>query len=286
MTEPQQHIFDVTEADFEETVLVASTRVPVLVDFWAPWCAPCKQLAPVLDKIVAGYRGRLLLAKVNTDEQGQLAQIFGVRSLPTVLLIKDGRPIDGFPGAQPESAIRAMLEPHIGPEPPAEPEEPEAPPRVDAAQRVTELRAAIAKDPAKDELKAELAQALAETGAVDEAQSLIDALPANHASGDPARKARAAILIGRALADAPPRDALEARVAADPADLAARRSLGARLLAAGDAAGALDEFLEIMRRDRKFDDDAGRKSLIAALELVEDPALVSATRKRMSALIF
>jgi putative thioredoxin len=217
----------------------------------------------------------------------QLPAIFGVRSLPTVLLIKDGRPLDGFLGAQPESAIRALIEPHLGP-PPEEPEEaaPDVAPVLDPRERIAQARAAIEREPNKDELKIDLAQALAGNGEADEAERLLEALPANLSGTDAVRKARSQILFARAVHDAPPREALELRVAADPADLRARYQLGARLLSAGEAATALDQFLEIMRRDRKFDGDGGRKALIAAFDQVDDPELIGATRRRMSALIF
>ena len=153
------HIYDVTQADFEQKVLLASTKVPVLVDFWAPWCAPCKQLTPVLEAVVASYGGRVLLAKVNTDEQGQLASLFGIRSLPTVMLLKDGQPLDGFMGVQPESVIREILEAHVGPPDAEAAAEAEAAP-LDPAEQTRTLRAAIVAEPARDELKLELATAL------------------------------------------------------------------------------------------------------------------------------
>jgi putative thioredoxin len=277
-------IADVTELDFEEKVLLASTRRPVLVDFWAPWCGPCRQLAPILEKIAAEFAGRLDVVKINTDEQMQIASLFGIRSLPTVLLIRDGRPLDGFMGAQPESAIREFLAPHLGDAPVVDEAEPE--PLLPAADRIADLRAGIEAEPAKGELKLELAEALLETGETTEATAILDALPPDLSEGDKGRRLRALLDFGAILRDVPPLDQLSAIVAADPTNLRARHHLGVRLLFAGHAEAALDEFLEIMRRDRKFEDDLGRRTLIEAFRVVDDPDLVSATRRRMSALIF
>lgn len=279
------HIYDVTQADFEQKVLVASTRIPVLVDFWAPWCAPCKQLTPILEKVVADYGGQVLLAKVNTDEQAQLAQLFGIRSLPTVMLLKDGRPLDGFMGVQPESVIREILEAHVGPPTAVAEAEPEVVP-VDPAQRVLELRAAIAAEPGRDESKLELATVLMSLGEVDEAARLLDALPANLAESAPAKTLRSQLSFARVLKGAPPQAELAVLVKHDPANLKARHQLGTRLLIEGEAEAALEQFLEMMRRDRAFEDDLGRKSLIAAFDLVEDAELVSRTRRQMASMLF
>ena len=280
-------VFDVTQADFEEKVLAASMRVPVLIDFWAPWCGPCKQLGPVLEKLVAELGGRVLLAKVNTDDEMQLPALFGVRSLPTVLLVREGRPIDGFVGAQPESAIRALLAPHLdGTAPPLDDAEAEPPLELTPEEELEDARAAVAAAPDKPELKLDLVRALMRTGASDEAERELDALPANLATSDVARRARSQLGFARVLTGAPGAKPLAERIAADPADLRARHQLGARLLLDGDAEGALEQFFEIMRRDRAFDEDLGRKSLVAAFDLVEDADLVSRTRRRMAALLF
>jgi putative thioredoxin len=284
------YVFDVTQADFEQKVLVASTRVPVLVDFWAPWCAPCRALSPVLDKLADEQRGNLLVAKVNTDDQMQLAALFGIRSLPTVMLIRDGRPVDGFMGVQPEATIRQFLAPHLGDLPPplddelpADDVEPEPAPPED---RVADLRARIAAEPDKPELQLDLAAALMELGATAEVEALIDALPANLAEGDAAKLLRAKLAFARALDGAPAAQTLAAAVETNPADLRARHQLGTRLLLAGEPAAALEQFLEIMRRDRKFDEDLGRRTLIQAFALIDDADLVAATRRRMSAMLF
>jgi len=281
------YIFDVTQLDFEEKVLAASMRVPVLVDFWAPWCGPCKQLGPVLEKIVAEYQGQVLLAKVNADNEMQLATLFGIRSLPTVMLLRDGQPVDGFLGAQPESAIRAMLAPHLG-EPPAqlEPEAEAEPAPLDPAAREAELRAQLAAAPDNGELKLELATLLVERGAVEEAGQLLDTLTPKLAESDLAKKLRAQLSFAGVLRDAPARGELEAAIARDPAALGARHQLGTRLLLAGEHGAAFEQFLEIMRRDRKFQDDLGRKSLVAAFSLVDDPDTVAATRRKMAAMLF
>jgi putative thioredoxin len=277
-------IADVTELDFEEKVLLASTRRPVLVDFWAPWCGPCRQLAPILERIAAEFAGRVDVVKVNTDEQMQLAGLFGIRSLPTVLLIRDGRPVDGFMGAQPESAIREFLTAHVGaPEPAAE----NAPPiAASPGERAAALRARIAAEPDKAELRLDLAEALVELGETAEATALLDALPADLAESDKGRRLRALLDFAAILRDAPPIADLERILERDPGNLRARHHLGVRLLLAGRPADALEQFLEIMRRDRGFEDDLGRRTLIEAFRVIDDPDLVSATRKRMSALLF
>jgi putative thioredoxin len=119
MSQETPYIFDATDATFQQLVIENSFHKPVLVDFWAEWCAPCKALMPLLAKIAEGYQGELLLAKINCDVEQEVVAQFGIRSLPTVVLFKDGQPVDGFAGAQPESAIRAMLEPHVQMPPPA-----------------------------------------------------------------------------------------------------------------------------------------------------------------------
>jgi putative thioredoxin len=282
------HVFDVTQADFEEKVLLASTRVPVLVDFWAPWCAPCRALTPVLEKLAAENAGKLLVAKVNTDEQMQLATLFGIRSLPTVMLIRDGRPVDGFMGAQPESVIRQFLAPHLGDAPPELEDElpPEPEPQLSAEETIAILEARIAAEPDKDELKLELAQALMGTGAVAEVEAILDRLPANLAEGDAAKTLRARLGFAHAIVGAPPLRELATLVDAAPTDLRARHQLGTRFLLDGEYAQAVEQFLEIMRRDRKFDDDLGRRTLIQAFALIDDPDLVSATRRKMASMLF
>ncbi|WP_119718650.1 thioredoxin [Cognatilysobacter tabacisoli] len=285
---PSPHVFDATTDGFENEVLNRSMQVPVLVDFWAEWCGPCKTLGPILEKLAAEYNGAFVLAKVDVDKEQQLAGAFQVRSIPTVFLVKDGQIADGFPGALPEGQLREFLK-HHGIEPlaavEAEPAAVDDAP-VDPHAEVVRLRAAVAAEPDKDELRLNLALALLKTGAVREAETLLDGLPANLATDDRSVRARARLGFAALLDNAPPVPVLEAAVAADPRDLRARHLLGAHRLVAGESEAALAQFLEMLRIDRQFDDGLPRKALIDAFRVIEDEDLVGVYRRRMSSLLF
>ncbi len=281
------HVFDATAATFEDTVIRKSLETPVLVDFWATWCGPCKTLGPILEKLAADYHGAFTLAKVDVDKEQELAAAFQIRSVPTVMLVKGGQLVDGFPGALPEGQLREFLK-HHGIEPAAPVEEdasvPDAVP-VDPHEEVMRLRKAIEAEPDKAELKLDLALALLQTGAAGEAEQLLDGLPANLATDDRTIQARARLGFAALLKDAPPAEILEAAIAADPGDLRARHLLGVRKLVSGDAEAGLSQFIEMLQRDRGYGDGLARKSLIDAFRVVEDEDLVGRYRRRMSALL-
>ena len=282
-------VFDANLAGFEQDVILRSKDVPVLVDFWAAWCGPCKALGPILEKLAAEFNGGFVLAKVDVDAEQQLAGYFQIKSIPTVMLLKDGQIADGFPGALPEAQLREFLK-HHGIEPLAATPEPEpehiASPPADPHAELVRLRAAVHAEPDRDELKLDLALALLATGSAGEAEALLDALPANLASDERAVRARARLGFAAQLKDAPPREPLLAAIAADPGDLRARHLLGVRLLVEGDNAAAMDQFLEILRRDRAWEDQLAKRSLIDAFRLVDDADLVGAYRRRMASLLF
>ncbi len=283
------HIFDATTDGFEANVLQKSMQTPVLVDFWAEWCAPCKQLGPILEKLAGDYHGAFELAKVDIDKEPQLGAAFQVRSIPTVFLMKDGQIVDGFPGALPEAQVREFLT-HHGVEP-AMPVEPEAVAVADIAPvdphaEVVRLRAETAAAPDKDELKLDLALALLQTGAAPEAEHLLDALPANLATDDRALRARARLGFAALLKDAPPAEVLEMAIASNPDDLRARHLLGAQHMAGGRSEAALEQFIEMLRRDRTFADGLPRKVLIDAFRVIEDEDLVGRYRRKMASLLF
>jgi putative thioredoxin len=287
------HVFDATTDRFEADVIQRSMEVPVLVDFWATWCGPCKTLGPILEKLAAEYHGAFELAKVDVDREQQLAAAFQIRSVPTVILAKDGQLVDGFPGVLPEGQLREFLK-HHGIEPAAADADAaggagaasaEPPVPLDPHAEVMRLRKAVEAEPGNDALKLDLALALLATGGAHEAEQLLDALPANLATDDRAVRARARLGFAALLENAPPREVLEAAIASDPADLRARHLLGARGIVSGDAEAGLEQFLEMLRRDRDFEDGLPRKALIDAFRVVDDQDLVGRYRRRMSSLL-
>lgn len=283
------HVFDATEANFQVDVLDASFQHPVLVDLWATWCEPCKTLGPLLEKVVGEYNGAITLAKIDCDKEQALAASFGVRSIPTVVLIREGQLADAFTGALPESGIREFLSRHVQPGPAtAEAEPVVAEPAIQETpeQTIARVQQEIATQPDKSELKLDLAVALMQAGNATAAETELDALPANLAGDDRARRLRGQLDFARSLKDAPSTQALRARIEHDPNDHSARDLLGVRLLIDGDAAGGLDQFLYVLKADRDWNDGQAKKRLVTAFNMLDDVELVAAYRRRMSSLLF
>ncbi len=289
-TEPavSNSVFDATQHNFETDVIQASLTTPVLVDFWAAWCGPCKTLGPILEKVVGDYAGKLKLAKVDTDAEMQLAAIFGIRSLPTVVLVKDGQMVDGFMGALPESGVRQFVEKHLGAPAPVEPAVAEPAPTLDETpqQTVARLQQEITAHADKPELQLDLALAHLRAGDADAAQTQLDGLPPNLAEDSKAKRIRAQLEFARALKDAPDAAALRARLAQDPADHAARDLLGVHLLLGDEPAAGLDEFLTLLRNARSWNEGQAKKRLLAAFSVLDDADLVGTYRRKMASLLF
>jgi len=282
----QAHVFDVDTANFETEVLRASMTTPVLVDFWATWCGPCKTLGPMLEKLAAEYNGAFRLGKVDVDKNQELAAMFGIRSIPTVMLVKDGQLLDGFAGALPEGELREFLSRHVQPldgEAQAEPEPAKA---EDPAQAINRLQQAIAAEPDRSELKLDLALALMRNGQADAAEAELNALPANLATDARAVRLRSQLDLARALEGAPAMPELRQRVQADPTDWSARDLLGVRLLLEDDPAAGLDQFLAILEKARDWNEGAAKKRLLAAFATLDDAELVGRYRRRMASLLF
>ena len=280
------HAVITTQSNFESAVIEKSMETPVLVDFWAPWCGPCRALMPTLDRIVESHNGSLALAKVNTDEEPALAQMFGIRSLPTVVLFKDGRPVDGFMGAQPESAIRSFLAKHLVAEAQAEvTDEPILEDSTDLDEKIAQAEQKSADAPENEELRVELADLLAMAGEADKARAILHGLSAL-AEADSAKRVRARLHFQQLAEDAPSAVELQDQLARDGKNLHARHLLGARFLNASQYGAALDQFLTILRTDRSFEADLGRRSMLEAFRIIDDADLVSDYRRKLSAALF
>lgn len=280
---------ETTTERFRADVMDASLRLPVLVDFWAPWCEPCKQLAPVLERAVKAAGGKVKLVKMNIDEHPEIAGQLGIKSIPAVIAFVRGRPADGFVGALPETQLRGFIERLAGP---LEDEGVDAfltaealigEGNLDAAEAV--LAELVTREPPFPKAVAELIRLYVEQDRLDEAQALLDGLPAEIR----AEVAAAAAALENALraSDLDEIDELQKRIAFDPDDLQARFDLALALNAKGRREDAANALLDIIRKDRSWSDDGARKQLIQFFDAWGplDKATISA-RRRLSSLLF
>ena len=281
------HASDVNEATFAAEVIERSRQVPVLVDFWAPWCGPCRQLKPILERLAEQYAGRFHLAKVNSDENQRLSAEYGVRSIPNVKAFVDGQLVDEFLGAQPESAVREFIE-RLLPSP-AEVLRRQAVDlleRGDAESALRLLDEAAAGETHHDAVHADRAQALLALGRPEEAQAAIRQL-GPLASDDP----RIAAIVARVnfshSGGGQDIQALQARIAADGTDLDARLALAKALAGAQRYEPALEQLLEIVRRDRTWNGEAGRKTMLSVFDLLgPQNDLVSRYRRLLASALY
>lgn len=283
-------------AGFKADVLDASMTMPVVVDFWAPWCQPCKQLTPLLEKVVKAAKGAVRLVKINIDENQQLAAQMRIQSIPTVVAFFEGRPVDYFQGALPESQLKRFVDKlaEFGGGGAGSPVE-DALEQAEALMQAGEVQAAagifgqvLEHDPTSTCAAGGLMKAMVQLGHVDKARAVLDSLPAEVA-GDPAiASARSAIELAEAgAAGASEIGQLESALAQDPADHQARFDLAMAFYGSGNAGRAIDELLELIRRDRDWNDQTARKQLLKLFEALgpTDP-LTLAARRRLSSILF
>ena len=271
----------ITVKNIEAELVSASMQQPVLLDIWAPWCAPCKALAPVLEKLEKEYAGRFKLAKLNSDEQpeiaGQLSQMFGVRSIPFCVLFSGGQPVDGFVGALPESQVRQFLDKHVPSESEMEAEAELQDAEAELAEgnedaALAKLQQALAMDPSNETARFDYVKLLLDLGRVADARRAFEPV-AGKAPGDARLAALAQALEAfEQAARARRPEELAAAIAANKRDFAARHELAQVLLAAGRRTEALDELLEVLMRDKAWNDGLARKLYVAILELMSKPA--------------
>ncbi len=278
------HSADVTRADFDGQVINRSRALPVLVDFWAGWCAPCKMLMPVLARLADEYQGKFFLAKVDTDKEKDLAARFGIRSLPTVKLFRNGEAVEEFLGVQPERVIREMIDRHVPR--PSDALINEALRALEQGQtaKATEiLTHAVEVDPANDRAKLQLAQLLLEGGLAQDSERALDSLSPDAKTGPDALTLRARLEFARIAAAGPAAVELERMLAADPANSEAAYRLSAHRVLQKDYESALEMLLQIVQRDRRFGDDAGRRTMLTVFNLMGSAGdLVKKYRKQLS----
>lgn len=264
-------IIDVDVNNFSKEVLERSQELPVVVDFWAPWCGPCRTLGPLLERFAQEANGAFVLAKVDTDRNPELAQAFQIQGIPTVIAIDKGRPLDGFSGALPPGEVKSFLDRVAPPRGPGELEQAlalEAEGRLEEA--IATLRGFLREQPENDEARIQLARLLIEDERLPEARKVFERVGPEAAESDAGRAVRARLDLSEDAGDV---SELESRLEADPGDHATRIELGRSLVAAGRQADGLEHLLEVVKADRGFEDDAARKAMLEVFEALgdEDP---------------
>ncbi len=292
---PSGHIKDASLTSFAADVLDASMDVPVIVDFWAPWCGPCKQLGPLLERLVTEAKGAVRLVKVNIDENPEIAQQLRIQSIPTVYAFKNGQPVDGFMGAVPESQLRQFVQTLIGPgrEDAQGTTEDTLLIAADALQKGDVSTAAqlygqiLQEDPGNPKAVAGLARCYLQSGDIDRAKKTLQLVRPDGVSDEAIRAVQAELALKESAATAGDLGPLREKVETDPTNLQARFDLALGLDGKGAREEAIDQLLEIVRRDRKWNEDAARRQLVTLFDAMgpTDLRTISA-RRRLSSLLF